>query len=358
MGSITSQVGGTNNTPPVDPPHLQYSYTDLGTLGGTNSYATGINNLGQVVGSSQLLTSGKDQLTHATLWDHGVTTDLGAQQGLGSSYSYASAINDSGQVVGSSSGFVNNAASHAALWSNGTITDLAPSTSFRYSVAKAINIGGVTVGQDADGVATMWTTTGSTSLDGPLSYASGVNNHGIVAGNDATGHAATWNGTNVTQLEDWPEQLGQSVASGINDSGAVVGLSKTFMHGTIPTVWINGQPSALPLLHGEFSQPFAINNQGQIVGQAADSYRFSRATLWDGSQVLDLNTLTLDRPVAWIMTSATAVNDSGMIVGTATDAMGDSHAFLLTPVPEPSTVAMWLLGLAALNACMRRRRFR
>ena len=39
--------------------------TDLGTLGGTNSYAYGINNKGQIVGWSN--TSSEEQ--HAVLWE-------------------------------------------------------------------------------------------------------------------------------------------------------------------------------------------------------------------------------------------------------------------------------------------------
>ena len=44
---------------------------------------------------------------------------------------------------------------------------------------------------------------------------------------------------------------------------------------------------------------------------------------------------------------ATAINDSGDIVGYGTAADGSDHAFLLE-VPEPSTVALLALGGAAL----------
>ena len=68
--------------------------TDLGTLGGTTSYATAINDRGQVVGNSPTIAG----VTHAFLYGDGAMTDLGT---LGGTTSYATAINDRGQVVGS-----------------------------------------------------------------------------------------------------------------------------------------------------------------------------------------------------------------------------------------------------------------
>jgi probable HAF family extracellular repeat protein len=68
---------------------------DLGTLGGTHSTATDINNRGQIVGGSNT-SSGPH---HAFLWENEEMIDLGT---LGGMFSRAHAINERGEIVGSS----------------------------------------------------------------------------------------------------------------------------------------------------------------------------------------------------------------------------------------------------------------
>ena len=73
-----------------------YSMLDIGSLGGANVVATGLNNLGQVVGYATTTASQQ----HAFVTGHGGRgmVDMGA---LGGTTSAAWAINDAGQVVGS-----------------------------------------------------------------------------------------------------------------------------------------------------------------------------------------------------------------------------------------------------------------
>ena len=66
--------------------------------------------------------------------------------------------------------------------------------------------------------------------------------------------------------------------------------------------------------------------------------------MYDLNKLMSLNGVTL--------TDATALNDLGQIVADGSD----GNAYLLTPIPEPSTYAA-ILGVAALGlAVMRRRR--
>jgi probable HAF family extracellular repeat protein len=93
--------------------------TDLGTLGGKATWASDINDRGQIVGRSQVASGAE----HAFLWQDGRMTDLGT---LGGDSSWAQGINNRGQIVGgaSSKGGPGSSSPHAVLWEHGTITDL------------------------------------------------------------------------------------------------------------------------------------------------------------------------------------------------------------------------------------------
>ncbi len=126
--------------------------TDLGNLGGTGAFngiqAFSVNNLGQVVGYSDLA---GDTAFHGFLWT--VKTgmqDLGTLPG--DSFSVAITVNDSGQVVGDSLDSKFN--SRAYLWQNGVMTELntlvPPSTPLFLLDACSINALGEITGFAAD----------------------------------------------------------------------------------------------------------------------------------------------------------------------------------------------------------------
>jgi probable HAF family extracellular repeat protein len=169
---------------------------DLGTLGGRGSVATGVNDLGVVVGYSDTA----DNDTHAFRWERGVMTDLGSFM--------ATDVNDRGQIVG---GYETPAGYHAALWSENRLVDLGVTVG-TFSEARAINDRGWIVGNsipDRDNAeAFLWrdgTMRALPTLGGTASAAQGISNAGMIVGTaqDRTGqtHNVAWNRGRVVDLE-------------------------------------------------------------------------------------------------------------------------------------------------------------
>jgi hypothetical protein len=91
----------------------------------------------------------------------------------------------------------------------------------------------------------------------------------------------------------------------------------------------------------------SIDNIGQIVGYVVSGSQ--RAMLFDpsgGGNNIDLGTL-IDPVANWTLTRAECMNDDGWIGGHGTNPFGYEHAFLLTPIPEPTTPLL-------LGPCFRR----
>jgi probable HAF family extracellular repeat protein len=116
---------------------------NLGSFGGTCTFAYGLNNHAQVVGWSNLP---GDQNSRAFLWEDGVLQDLGGS--LGGIATFAFALNEAGQAVGG--GYLGGDSAayfHAALWTQvGQITDLGTLGSDPCSNATDINAIGQVVG--------------------------------------------------------------------------------------------------------------------------------------------------------------------------------------------------------------------
>jgi probable HAF family extracellular repeat protein len=332
------------------PAKVSYNVTDLGTLGGDDSIAYGINSLGTVVGEAT--TSSGD--FYACLWNNCQITNL-----INRPSSVAGAINNSGQVVGFFEKPEENAIRHAFLSEGTTFTDLG-TLGGTNSEAHALNDSGQVVGfsQTKNGTeAFLWqngTMRGLGALGGSVSYAYGINNKGEIVGEASTGsqrHAFVWKNNVMTDLETlggtWSE------AYSINESSQIVGSSELSDGTWHAFFYQNESMQDLGTLGGDISWATNLNNLGQIVGYSdmiagndlSDMTDY-RACLWENGRIVDLNSL-IDENSDWVLYEARDINDLGQIVGLGS-INGVSHAFLLSPVPEPGMIALFFCSFLAL----------
>ena len=96
----------------------QGQFEDLGTLGGQDSIAYDLNNVGQVVGASAVI---ENLATHAFVWQDGQMRDLGELGLAFESNSRALGVNDNGQIVGEAE---IGGELRAVLWSGDKLVDL------------------------------------------------------------------------------------------------------------------------------------------------------------------------------------------------------------------------------------------
>jgi probable HAF family extracellular repeat protein len=341
----------------------EYTVTNLGSFAGNVSEAFGLNDLGQVVGYSNTSTNSTFPHPHAFLYSKGTLTDLGtfgAGQFLSGDQSHAYGINNAGQIVGDSVVSVNNGTflpSHAFLYAAGTMTDLGTLDSTLGAASQAYAINGT--GQIAGDSLT------SNGLFHSFIYANGtmtnlgagfptrttngfaINSNGVVAGTEVltspTGDPALFqNGT----IQDLGGTGGS--AKGTNDLGQIVGQSAgdAFLDS-------GGVMTDLGrLANGTGSIAYDINNGGVIVGSGMHTSFADTAFIYRNGVITNLNSL-IDPTSGWSLTEARAINDEGQIVGTGFF-FGVERAYLLTPVPEPASLA--ILGMAATFFLTRRRR--
>src|SRR6478672_1025258 len=352
-----------------------YTVTDLGMLGGTESSGSALNAGGQVAGSSY--TTG-DAAQHAYLWKptvsggaSGAMTDLGT---LGGTQSFGNGLNASGQVAGESF-TTSDATTHAFLWkpttpggASGTMHDLGTlggTSSYGYG----INVTGeVTGASDRTGDSKTHTflwkpstpngTSGTMfnlgSLGGTESNGGAINASGQVSGSsltngDAAYHAFLWKPTTPNGTSGAMHDLGtlggtESFGGTINTGGQVAGFSyptgdaayhaylwtPTTLNGT------SGTMQDLTTLGGLNSYSYNIGASGQIVGasEVQITSDHTHAFLYtSGSGMVDLNSL-IDPLSGWELLDAADINDAGQITGQGLIG-GEYHAYLLIPILVP-----------------------
>ncbi|HWB61158.1 MAG TPA: hypothetical protein VG733_16875, partial [Chthoniobacteraceae bacterium] len=321
----------------------QYTVTVLGELSGGNgvSYATGVNNLGQVTGQSATATS-----THAFLYSSGSMIDIGsAPPEFGDNFGVA--INNAGQVAGvGQTGIVYSSGS----WTS--VGDFAGGQGF--SEAYGINDSGVAVGSaqiNGSYPQAFSFSSGSLinlgSLGGNYSTAYGINSSGVIVGD------AYLSGNNYANAFEYSggvmSSLGtlgghNSQAYGINSSGQVVGSSQITGNSAYHAVIFSGGSKIdLGTLGGSNSYGYAINASGEVVGisqttgnASSHAFVYISGTMYDLASLMPSTVTQLDE--ARTPQEGNQINDWGQI---AAEAMvsGTEQAILLTPVNPLTTVS-------------------
>jgi probable HAF family extracellular repeat protein len=347
----------------------KYEVIELGLLpdaGETaKSYAWGINNKGEVVGSATDASGN----TRPVFWGPGNyknPRDIGVFTGSYSADNGAAyGINNGSYVVGyAEDGSFGRVTYIPFLWDpvTGILRKLAALGRGDHGEANGINISGKVAGAISPMSSSYSPYLFELNHDPlPLSgdalgKALGINDSGQMVGylqGAATGnveHAFLWNvDTNWVDLDR--DGVGHSRANAINNSGEVTGYINTGPSYNTPQyrafIWdkFKGR-RVLGTLGGEQSKGNGINNQGQLVGWAdtADDWA---AFIYEAGNMVNLNTLLLN-PGKWWLHEALGINDKGEIVGWGRnndDYFLTPRAFLLRPVKSPISAANNLLLL-------------
>jgi probable HAF family extracellular repeat protein len=242
----------------------------LGTLGGNNSAATGMNNRGLVVGVAENGTQDPNCTLpqvldyEAVTWDPKEDTIRQLPAFSGDAIGAAIAVNDKDQVVGGSGECgsgpgVGPIFVHAVLWQNDSVIDLGNLGGLLNNVAYAIN--------DRTQVV------GASDLPG-----------------DTTSHAFVW------------------------QNGVIADL------GTLPGDFL--------------SAAFSINDVGQVVGQSCDVTFNCRAFIWENGTMTDLNTLTLPGSSLYLVSVADINSRGEIVGTAVDQSSGEPLAFLAIPVAD------------------------
>jgi probable HAF family extracellular repeat protein len=330
VGDYRGFVSGANGT----------GLTGVGTFGGTWSKANGINDAGQVVGEAQ--TAGGSY--HAFLRSStGSMQDLGT---LGATNSSARAINASGQVIGltgnavpgypdaidAQQGFITDA-NGQAIRGLGSLNGQALFGNGLNDAGRVVGHIGFSELNQAGTFVTGANGSAPVALPAAVHYQeSSINNNGQIAG------------TYIGPQAD----VGRNAYIG-NDSGTVKPLDfsaiDNYAQGNLGGSGQYGPAS--------FSETTGINEFGQVAGVIHNN-RFGRdyafITGANGQGVIDVNSLFTLADGDWFR-SVTGINDHGQFVVNS----GRGHVYLISPIPEPATLALWGAGLLLIGGAARRR---
>lgn len=356
---------------------------------------TGMNNRGELVGYYE-----KSDEARSYIWRNGKATPLkdiavtDSYDGSDLHYVRALGINDAGAIVGQALLDPVVAPYGGVIWSSSSAEPVALPQATRHADASAINNKGLVGGMfwDPPGsqhdAAVLWRSGNPTMMwpgnagdpDGLLNGRGDAYRVGVGELNErdqAVGYVLTphredpfsghWNSR--TQAIFWDGERSQLLkgpeagweftdAWALNDGGLIVGQVSQYDPKDPDSFWgaaaairaVSWADGVTQFLDGtesaEFSGAYDVNNHGWIVGGIDGD-----AVLWLDGQALRLDSL-LDGTAADLgafdLRNALFVNDRGQILVSGL-LNGSQHYALLTPVPEPSTMALALGGLAVLT---------
>ncbi|MDT8880018.1 hypothetical protein RSO68_11065 [Halomonas saccharevitans] len=338
----------------------ELTVTDLGTLGGSESFAVDVSQGGAVVVGDSDTGMG----TRAFRWTKdGMMQDLGTLPG-GTSSSAEGVSADGAVIVGTSR---NADGSQAFRWTaTGGLEDLG-SLGGDFTAASGVSAdGSVVVGFSGTPAnvdrAYRWTAASGMvdlgTLGGAFSFANDVSANGAVIVGQSERANGDFIGFRWTASEGMQDlgSLGGSFSSATAVSGdgiVIVGFSLTASDDDRAFRWTEAQGmQSLGVLPGDTdSLSFGVSDDGAvIVGESFSSGSDSRAFRWTEAEGMqDIGTLGGDTAVA-----SAVSGDGSVIVGRSTTASGDERAALWKFSDEPPEspviidVASTLRSVAAL----------
>ena len=334
---------------------------NIGSLGGANVYVGGLNDAGQVAGTSL----NGHGFENAFVWSAGGGM-LGIR-GAAGGRSYGLAINRRGVVTGSFSHTPDDAA-RPFRWSAASGMEdlgLAPGLPWP-SAGRVLNDGGLIAGvatiDDEQTHAFAWTRSGGTlaidTLGSVESAPVAVGAGGEVAGNrlasfdDGGDRPFLW--TRAGGMVDLGTGRGTTAWVNAMTPGLHIAGGIGYADGRQRAMsWTRaGGMRELGTLGGRTSVARDVNARGQVVGFAEDRAGAMRAFVWSASGgMLDLNRALHRTPPGLVLEQALSINDSGIIVANSNAGLvllkpGGGHAgehhggHVLGPVLAPASVTV------------------
>lgn len=264
------------------------------------------------------------QAAPAPKWNIQALGDLGA----GGTIAYG--VNNRGEIVGR--GRTAAGEIHAFYWTNGTITDAGVFFPRWPGVLYEINDHGLAVGTGNGTEVVLWKDGVWMSPNIAEGTPVDLNKSGDIAGTRWTGSRSVGylysNGvmTQYAPAETW---LSGGV-NAVNDRGVVAGWTTLDWGVRHAFIGKDGAMTDLGTFGGNVSNALAINNRGVVVGTAADATGQAKAFVYDGTM----------QPVCGLGygSEPAAINDRGAIVGYSTDLKGflceDGVLTKLADIPE------------------------